>query len=324
MSESGDSFHLIFFREFYAEVIRLKREVGADVWAAVPARTSADADAGRVEPGTWTYIAHPAPAGAANGNGAEDVIDTSPVPPEGEPALTLVEWSGNRAVKGFSEQYYSPESARVGSVVWHRLLALFKSQALGALRYGESYAAEYQKALYVMVALADEIFLRTEWEGQAAWGWNLLESKVFRSHDAGQRLFEQLDNMLRVQNPADRDLAEVYLMALSLGFQGKYDDSRDGMRRLADYRKRLFIFIRGREPELNDELRYLFPEAYTHVVREEGQRKLSDPRAWIVVLGLVIIVYTVATQLFWLQLTRDLNTVNQSISATIGHLRARP
>ncbi|MDQ1593107.1 MAG: type secretion system protein ImpK [Pyrinomonadaceae bacterium] len=327
MSEFGDSFLLAPFREFYAEVIRLKRKVGAESWMALPAAASgADAslDEGSVESGTWLYVPH-LTAEAGEGNGAEHVIDTSPVMPDKETALTLVEWSSNGAVRNFEEQYYSPDSAKISSEVWHSLLSLFRTQANNAWRYGGAHGAQlYQKAWYVMVALADEIFVHTEWEGQKAWNLHLLESKIFRTHDAGQRFFEQLDSLLRTQNPADRDLAAVYLMALSLGFKGKYYDSRDGKRQLANYRKRLFAFICQREPELGDETRPLFPEAYLHLAREEGQRKLSDPRAWVVVLCLVIVIYTVATQLFWLQLTRELNMINQSISTTIGYLKARP
>ena len=94
--------------------------------------------------------------------------------------------------------------------------------------------------------------------------------------------------------------------------------------KLARYRRQLFTFIYGREPNLGDETRYLFTEAYYHNVREESQRKLSDPRKWIAVLLLVIVAYVAATQMFWIQFTQELNVVNQSLTKIISELKAQP
>ena len=174
-----------------------------------------------------------------------------------------------------------------------------------------------------MVALADEIFVHTEWEGQKEWVSDLLEARLFQTHTAGQVFFEKVDRLLREQNPVNRSLASVYLMALSLGFEGKYYGRAD-RGELARYRRRLFAFICRREPNLDDESRYVFPEAYYHVVREESPKKLSDPRRWIVLLCLVIIGYMAATQLLWFQLTKEINTVNQNISEIIGKLKTQP
>jgi type VI secretion system protein ImpK len=294
MSDYGDLSLLAHFREFYAEIIRLKplavvgTAVGLDEVARIP---------------------------------------TQPLTPEADNSVALVrvEPGGYYApALDFPVQFQPAEPSGVSAVVWNRLVTLFQRQAITAWNNGGSYGAEtYKRAQYVMVALADEIFLQMKWEGQRAWVLNLLEAKIFRSHAAGQHFFDKLDRLLREQNPLDRDLAQVYLMALSLGFRGKYY-GMDDRGTLARYRQQLFTFICGREPDLNDETRYAFPEAYYHNVREESRRKLSDPRKWIVVLCLVIIVYTAATQAFWMQFTQELNTVNQSIMKLIGELKAQP
>jgi type VI secretion system protein ImpK len=327
MSEYGDSFLLAPFREFYAEIIRLKLLAGAGAWVSPPveANSTSQPDKAQAQTGTWVY--YPDVVSDAGANDAAR-ITTQTLTPEadGSMALVRVEPAGNgsaSAVDSFA-LLQPADSFRVSTVVWHRLVALFQRQAIAAWKNGGSYGAEfYKEAQYVMVALADEIFLHMQWEGQRAWVSNLLEAKIFRTHAAGQFFFEKLDRLLREQNPVYKDLAAVYLMALSLCFKGKYY-GMDDRGKLARYRQHLFTFIYGREPALDDETRYLFPEAYYHNVREESQRKLSDPRKWFVVLLLVVVVYVAATQMFWMQFTQEVNTVNQSISKIIGELKAQP
>lgn len=326
MSDYGDSFLLAPFREFYAEIIRLKLLAGAGAWVSPPAvaNSTSQPDEAQTQTGTWIYYPD-----VISDAGAETVarITTQTLSPkeDNSTALVRVEPGANGAASAmdFPGLLQPSDSFRVSTVVWHRLVALFQRQAITAWKNGGSYGAEfYKEAQYVMVALADEIFLHMEWEGQRAWVMNLLEAKIFRTHAAGQFFFEKLDRLLREQNPVYRDLAAVYLMALSLGFKGKYY-GMDDRGKLARYRQQLFTFVYGREPDLDDETRYVFPETYYHNVREESQRKLSDPRKWIVVLGLVIIIYTVATQALWIQFTQELNTINQSITRIIGELKAQ-
>ena len=324
MSEYGDSFLLGPFREFYAEIISLKQLVSAGAWVSPPSETSALAvpDERQVETGTWVYfpdvIEEAAPDDVAR------ITAHTWTTQESATALTRVESGGKGAALDFPDKSQPSDNFRLSSHVWHRLITLFQRQAVDAWRYGGTYGAEfYKEAQYVMVALADEIFVRTELEGQKAWVWNLLESRIFKSHSAGEVFFKKLDLLLQGQNPVEKDLAAVYLMALSLGFKGKYY-GMDDKGQIASYRRQLFAFICRRAPALDNESRHMFPEAYDHIVREESQRKLSDPRKWIVVLCLSIIVYVAATQLLWSQLTQDLSTVNQSIAKVIGELKMQP
>jgi type VI secretion system protein ImpK len=324
MSEYGDSFLLAPFREFYAEIIRLKLLVSAGAWVSPPAGAgdAAAPNERQAEKGTWVYFPD-----VITEAGSDDVAritsQTWTPPPDAMTALTKVERGGKVSAIDFPEPYQPSDSSRLTTQVWHSLVSLFQRQATSAWRYGGAYGAEfYKEAQYVMVALADEIFLHTKWEGQKAWVSNLLESKLFHTHAAGQLLFEKMDRLLREQNPVYKDLAAVYLMALSLGFKGKYYDRDDGQ--IARYRRQLFAFICRREPDLDDSSRYVFPEAYYQIVREESPKKLSNPRKWIAVLCLVVVVYVAATQALWWQLTKELNTANQNISEIVGKLKAQP
>jgi type VI secretion system protein ImpK len=327
MSDNGDLFLLAPFREFYAEIIRLKLLAGAGAWVSPPSvvNASAQPEDAPGQTGTWVYYPDVV-SDAGPDDGARITTQTLTPKTDSSTALVRVEPGGNGASPAMDLplMLQPSDSFRVSTVVWHRLVTLFQRQAITAWKNGGSYGAElYRKAQYVMVALADETFLHMEWEGQRTWDLNLLEAKIFRSHAAGQLFFENLDRLLREQNPIDRDLAPVYLMALSLGFKGKYY-GMDDRGKLARYRQQLFTFICGREADLDDETRYVFPEAYYHNVREESQRKLSNPRIWIAVLCLVIVAYTAATQAFWVQFTQELNTVNQSITKILNELKMQP
>jgi type VI secretion system protein ImpK len=327
MSEYGDSFLLAPFREFYAEIIRLKQMVSVGAWVSPPAgaNTTASPEAVQGQRGTWVYFPDVI-AEAASDDVARITAHTWTPTQEGTTALVRADsrGDGNGSGLDFSDQSQPSDSYRISTLVWHRLASLFQRQAVTAWRYGGTYGAEfYREAQYVMVALADEIFLHMDWEGQRAWVSNLLESKIFHTHAAGELFFEKMEHLLRDQNPVNRDLAAVYLMALSLGFRGKYYD-RDDRGQLARYRHQLFAFICRRAPDLDDASRYVFPEAYYHNVREERQRKLSDPRKWLLVLFLVIVVYVGATHALWVEFTRPLNTVNQSISKLVGDLKTPP
>jgi type VI secretion system protein ImpK len=327
MSEYGDSFLLAPFREFYAEIIRLKQMVGVGAWASPSSganTASAAPEAVSGQKGTWVYFPDVI-AESASDDVARITAHTWTTPQESTTALVKADQKGdgNGSAMDFPDQSLS-NSYRISTLVWHRLASLFQRQAVTAWRYGGTYGAEfYREAQYVMVALADEIFLHTDWEGQGVWVSNLLESKIFRTHVAGELIFEKIDDLLREQNPINRDLAAVYLMALSLGFRGKYYQ-RDDRGQIARYRHKLFAFICRRDHDLDDASRYVFPEAYYHNVREESERKLSDPRKWLLVLFLVMVVYTAATHALWVEFTRELNTVNQSISRLVGELRTPP
>lgn len=323
MNEHGDSFLLALFQEFYAEIIRLKAMVGVGAWGSPSTVANPSAKSGAEQgqqKGTWVYFPD-VMAEDASAAAGDDVasLTAQTWASKGDDASALIKAEDRKAMD-FSGQFQPSDSYRISTMVWHELASLLQRQYERARQYGGTYRADsYRRAQYVMVALADDIFLHMDWQGRMIWVENLLESKIFNTHNAGEVFFDNIDDILQEQNP-DTDLAALYLMALSLGFKGKYYDRDHGQ--IARYRRRLFAFICRREPDLDDEARRLFPEAYYHNVREESQRKLSDPRKWLLVLGLVVIVYGAATHALWVQFTLDLNKLNQNISQVVARLKA--
>ena len=180
---------------------------------------------------------------------------------------------------------------------WQQLVALLERQAAEAGQSGGAFGFEvYREAQYVMAALADEVFLNLDWEGRDS--WPLLESRLFQSHIAGELIFQRLNRLLQRRDPFYNDLASVYFMALSLGFQGKFRGA-DESNLLPHYRRQLFAMIYGRHPKLYTEDQPLFPQATQHTIDKGSGKKLPDQRVWLGLLALVILAWLGISQLAW-------------------------
>lgn len=166
----------------------------------------------------------------------------------------------------------SSEGARY---ILEHLASLLEKQVTQIQQQGGDYASQYfREALYIMVSLADEVFLSLDWQGRKYWEDNLLESRFFNTHDAGDLFFNNLDAFLSQRDPAKKDLGEVYLMALGLGFLGKYRGVNDygDIRR---YLRQLYTFVHHRDLKLFEDPERLFPEAYMHTLEGEFDGKTS-------------------------------------------------
>lgn len=294
----NQSFLIAQFREFYTEVIRLKLLINTGAQITPAAATNVDSNDAAA--GDHIYFPEIDPvefelSGAAN-------MSTS----------LALRRKLQTTVSHQAGVLPTADHASADVFVWQRLLALFQHQALDALRHGGAYTELYMEAQYVMVSFADEVFLHMEWEGKRAWMSKLLESRIFRSHVAGELLFEKLDLLLRERNPAHRSLATVYLMVLSLGFRGKYYGAKD-QGQLHRYRQELFAFIFRREADPDGLAKRLFPDAYAHNLRKQKGKRLANPRVWIGVLCFVIVSYLAFSHGVWWHLTSRLEAVNSQI-----------
>jgi len=202
--------------------------------------------------------------------------------------------------------------------VWHSLLRLLATLEKRAVRSGGAFAHDvYLEAQFVMASLADEIFLNEDWQGRRS--WLLLESRLFRSHAAGEEFFDRLDLLLKRRDPVYTDLAAVYFCALSLGFRGKYRDN-DPHDRLSHYKRELFELIFRQRPTLREPGMHLFPQNYAHIVAEEKIGRLPDPRVWWTLLSAVLLIWIVVSYLLWLQLT---GPIDSELSNIIRHSSAQ-
>jgi type VI secretion system protein ImpK len=247
----GDSLLVAQFREFYREVIRLKR---------------------LVKTGVWTPVAVAATPGAEGAEGNESI-----------------------------------------NAVWQRLLTLLERQELAAGRISGDYMMEfYKEAQFLMAALADDIFLHIDWPGREVWHEHLLEAKLFNTHSAGDAFFEKLNNLLQARDPINAELAKIYLMCLSLGFLGKYRDATD-FSPIDDYRNRLFDFLKQSEGEAGQQPFRLFTQAYGHMLTQGKEKRLPNPRRWIIALTVLVLTLFGFSQLLWADLTSEMRTLLHQI-----------
>jgi type VI secretion system protein ImpK len=252
------SFLLNRFREFYREVVRLKRTV--EFTAPLSAAEE------MVTHGPLLV------AGAAIGGGRSTFTSTFPATSEPGPAVTNV---------------------------WQQLLTLLERQSMEAGQGGAFAYEVYREAQYVMAALADEVFLHLEWEGKSR--WPLLESRLFQTHIAGEEIFARIDRLLQRRDPFYLDLAAVYFMALSLGFQGKYRGCEE--RERMEYRRQLFQTIYRREPKLFGGVAALFPQTLQHTLDKVDVKRLPAQWTWLWLIAGVLVMWVAASQYTWSSVT---------------------
>jgi type VI secretion system protein ImpK len=94
---------------------------------------------------------------------------------------------------------------------------------------------------HVQCALLDESLLEHEQgEAYAVWARESLQARFFNHHQAGERVYEQLDLVLRETTP-DAHVLTAFQRVLSLGFKGRYQtlDHPERQRVLAALNARL-------------------------------------------------------------------------------------
>jgi type VI secretion system protein ImpK len=201
------------------------------------------------------------------------------------------------------------------NAIRQRVLSLLKQQALDAGHRGGEYGVGLYRdhMQYVMAVLADEIFVHLAWEGREVWKGNLLESELFQSQAAGERFFEKLEQLLQIRDPVYTEVALIYLMALALGFRGKFRDINDGGQ-IEAYRRQLFAFVFRRHPELLSDSQPFFQEAYSHTFTEGRAPTLPNAlKAWSLIGIALLVLWLVASHIAWWHIADGIGDETQSI-----------
>jgi type VI secretion system protein ImpK len=192
-------------------------------------------------------------------------------------------------------------------------------QTIEARRTGGRFDQEnVQDARYLKAAIADEILVSLDWPGRQDWTSHLLESALFRTSVAGDAIFEHIEEVLRNRDPAKRDLAQLYLFALSLGYEGKFRGSDSG-EILAGYRRELFQFVYQRQPGMGSP--ELSPKAYANTLSHVLPAKLPHVSRWSVLFALTMLIMLAVSELLWLWQTHPLEQALYSapVAATTAH-----
>lgn len=196
------------------------------------------------------------------------------------------------------------------------LQAVLERQAYQARRQGGEFgAALYREAQYVMAALADETFLHGLARDGRASNPGLLEQRLFKTQIAGERFYENVDRLLAQREKSHVELAAVYLLALHLGFRGKYRGGSDNGK-IQAYLTELFEFIFGRAPDLMQPNRLLMEQPYGYTLAERIAPRMPAARRWKRAILIVLLVQLVIGQLIWVSETDDLDRAARQVIQT--------
>lgn len=192
--------------------------------------------------------------------------------------------------------------------IQRKLRLMLEQFALNAQNHVTDFAtSHFQEALYIMVSLADEVFLSFEWSGKNHWEDHLLEAQFFQTQIAGELLFTNLDSLCHANDPVRNEIAVIYLLALSLGFRGKYRGMSDHGH-IARYRKQLFTMVNRETSNLYFPGREtLIADCYDHNQSSPYGRGLPDVRTWLYVFAGIIGLYLFISSTLWYKIAHDLN-----------------
>lgn len=169
-----------------------------------------------------------------------------------------------------------------------------------AFENGKLASNAFQEVIYIMVSLADELFLAAEWEGKKYWRSHLLEYNFFGTNQGGERFLINFENFIKERNSQDSELGLIYLYTLAFGFKGalRYDDDADI--KIKELKEKIFYSIYRHSPKLfNKENNVLFEQALENVVIESMQMQDNSLAVLTKIFLICLGVYLVASHVIW-------------------------
>lgn len=153
---------------------------------------------------------------------------------------------------------------------------------------------------YVMAAVADEIFLHVvKWPGQQAWlSTFLLEDALYGTRVAGQRIFEAIEELGRKNELIRLDVATVLLVALLLGFRGRYWGVDDGGK-LQRMRAQLYELVFGRPYSSRVDWQEIMSNGHEPRLEESSVRRMPRLAPWLMALSGAVVVYLFLSHTIW-------------------------
>jgi type VI secretion system protein ImpK len=162
----------------------------------------------------------------------------------------------------------------------------------------------------------DEIFLNLKWEGAKFWRFFLLERQLFQTEVSGDRFFSMVDEITTSQT--NEEMAFLYLMALSLGFKGKYRDVESSDDRLSWYKSRLYSMLHNKPAKLFFPGRSRIIEScYEHTFTENDNSHLPDVRFWSWCIISIAFLYIVISYCVWSNITGEIKDVLNKITEQV-------
>lgn len=150
---------------------------------------------------------------------------------------------------GDAPQETLAQAESVADKVAAQLASVTRRLAREAMAWtGAAGETDIAAAQYAFVALLDELLVFSDWPGHTAWEEKPLEVRVFGTRAAGERLPDAIEALLTQRDTSQRDLANVYLACLMLGFRGRLRGQAGALRH-DQLRHALFAFAMQRDAE---------------------------------------------------------------------------
>ncbi len=184
-----------------------------------------------------------------------------------------------------------------------------------ALENGKNHTGDYSEVIYMMIALADDIFLNFEWEGKQFWEENILEQKFFSSQIAGDEVFTRINTLLSEKNDFAEEKAELYLKMLALGFKGKYRGTEDETIQINLYRNKLLEFIEKHNNSMLMVGHRLFQKEYTYTIPTMHRKMLPEASIINYMCAFFVFMFLSVSTIVWMYETKDISRLLTEISS---------
>ncbi|MCR5225382.1 MAG: DotU family type IV/VI secretion system protein [Alphaproteobacteria bacterium] len=229
-----------------------------------------------------------------------------------ELAYTLRETFGNFCVIIFNaRESIKKEKENVDYKAVHRSMNSFIKVALESEKH---LLPHYSEVVYVMAALADDIFLNMEWEGKQFWEDNILEQKFFSSQIAGDEIFNRINKLLEEKDDFASVEAEIYLKMLALGFEGKYRGAEDESTQINIFRDKLLDFMEKLDNSLLMVGYRLFQKEYTHTIPTIHRKMLPEASIINYMCAFFVFMFLSISSIVWMYETKDISRLLSEIS----------
>lgn len=183
-------------------------------------------------------------------------------------------------------------------------------------RGGDYGSRLFARVIYVFAAFADDVMLESHWVGRDEWVRTPLEVKLFGSQSAGEEIFNDIDNGLSKYEFGKRDLAKIYLMALNLGFEGKFKGTQSEVD-IRRYKVRLFELINDRAPENSEATKSFLGSVYRYNQTGGAPEMMSYLKPWIITISAIGGLYLLGSHLIWEYM---IAVLDDQVTATIEQL----
>lgn len=223
----------------------------------------------------------------------------------------------------------SEESPPPAVQLSHALRSVLDLQAVQALDFqGRQGHEQAEMARYLKVALADEALIALPgWPQRQEWIACPLEYQLYGSRCAGERIFDRMGGLLQSQPGTHGELAQLYLLALAMGFQGRYRKQEGSQSDLLAWRRKLYRHAYGRWPDSalatgdssshDDLAARRMPQPYQFTRAGLVPRLLPNPRRWAGYFLLLVLGLLLLSQLAWVADTRALNAELLNVEAPV-------